>query len=186
MGKGLREILIDNDYVMELPFSLDTTKLESVVNQALGTSTNHQYMVTDYQYLQQIQKAIPILGWRWNIYKFPPYKGLDVHVDARRKACINIPISGYDTSVTSFYKEQTNMVTVYDPKKVLYNVQDSLEKVFSFTLRRPTLIRNTVPHSAYAGDETRVIISWGLRDNMDFFEAKQRIAALADVVIAGA
>jgi hypothetical protein len=186
MGTNSTNALIDNDYVMELPVRLDVTKLKQIVDQALGTSTNHQYMITDYPYLQQVQKAIPILGWRWNIYKFPPHKGLDVHVDARRKACINIPISGYDTSVTSFFKEQTNMTTVYDPVKVLYNVQDSLEKVFSFTLRKPTLIRNTVPHSAYAGDETRVIISWGLCDNMDFFEAKQHIAALADVVIAGA
>ncbi len=185
MGKDDNPVeLIDNDYVKELPVMLNMGKLKEIVNQAYGTSTNHQYMVTDYPYLQQIQKAIPILGWRWNIYKFQPNKGLGVHVDARRRACINIPISGFDTSVTTFYREQSNMATVYDPVKVLYNVQDSLEKVFSFTLRRPTLFRNTVPHSAYAGDEERVIISWGLRDNLGFFEAKQIIAALADVVIA--
>lgn len=181
-----RETLIDNDYVKELPVLLNINELKDIVDKAYGSSKNHQYMVMDYPYLQRIQKAIPILGWRWNIYKFPPHKGLGVHVDARRKACINIPIRGFDTSVTSFYREQSNMATVYDPVKVLYNVQDSLEEVFRFTLRRPTLIRNTVPHSAYAGDEERVIISWGLRDDIGFFEAKQAIADLADVVIAGA
>ncbi len=179
-----RETLIDNDYVKELPVQLDFNKLKDTVDKAYGSSKNHQYMVTDYPYLHRIQKAIPILGWRWNIYKFPPNKGLGVHVDARRRACINIPISGFDTSVTKFYREQNNMATVYDPVKVLYNIQDSLEEVFSFTLRRPTLFRNTVPHSAYAGNEERVIISWGLRDDLGFFEAKQIIADLADVVIA--
>ena len=186
MGICDTENLIDNDYIKELPIELDIEKLKDVVNKAYGTSRNHQYMVTDYPYLQQIQKAIPILGWRWNIYKFPPHKGLGVHIDARRKACINIPISGLNGSVTSFYREQDFMDTVYDPAKVLYNIQDSLEEVFSFTLRRPTLIRNTAPHSAYAGEEERVIISWGLRDDIGFFKAKLSIADLADVVIAGA
>lgn len=176
--------LIDNEFIKELPIDLNMAKLKDIVDKAYGSSTNHQYMITDYPYLHKIQKAIPILGWRWNIYKFQPNKGLGVHVDARRRACINIPISGTDTSVTSFYRGRNGMATVYDPAKVLYNIQDQLEEVFRFTLRRPTLIRNTEPHSAYAGSEERVIISWGLRDDLGFFEAKEILADLADVVIA--
>ena len=184
MGTNTTNVWINNDYVMELPYHFDVLKLKEVVYQALGSSRNHQYEVNNFPYMQRIQKLLPLLGWRWNIYTFPPYRGLDVHVDARRRACINIPISGGEGSVTSFYQAKPKMTTVYDPQKILYNVQDDLEKIFEFTLSKPSLINNEAPHSAFAGSQERVIISWGLRDNIGFKEAKQIIADLADVVIA--
>lgn len=169
-----------DDYIVELNWNIDYNRLRDIVNHAYGTTGNHQHLIETYPYLKEIQRQCPLLGQRWNIYKFPPYKGLGVHVDAKRLACINIPIEGSEESITRFYKPLAQMNKVYNEQRVLYDIQDSLEEVFNFTLKQPTLFNNTVPHSVQAGSKERVIISWGLQ-GVDFKQAK---AALADVVIA--
>lgn len=161
-----------NEYVVELDWDIDYTQLKEVVASAYGTTRNHQHTIDAYPYLRQLQQQYPVLGHRWNIYKFAPYTGLGVHIDAKRKACVNIPIEGTEESVTSFYHVAQNMDRVYNEQRVLYEIQTPLEKVFSFTLKQPTLLNNAVPHSVQAGSKERVIISWGLQ-GVDFNQAKQ-------------
>lgn len=165
--------MINNDYVAELKLDFDINNLINIA----GNSTNrsnykkHQFHVEENIYLKNIQNEFPILGLSWNFYNFLPGKGIDVHIDSARTCALNIPLSGSEDSLTTFYEFKENMSRHYHEAGMLYYITDVLNVAFEFRLLKPTIIRTDVPHSVKAGKVPRSIISWGIH-KLNFFEAK--------------
>ena len=172
--------MIDNDFVYELPFDVDTKQLLSMVSNVRNNKLKkHQHHVEDYPYIADIKARYPILGTIWNFYYFKPNTGLEPHIDGKRTAAVNIPLSGSEFSRTTFYKSDSEIILAYDNTRVLHSIKSRLDPVFEFTLSRPTLIRTDVPHSVIAGNEPRLIISWGVIKN--FEESKEFFKSLVSM-----
>ena len=164
--------MINNNFVFELPFSLDLAAIRLV---ALKSTSNNslpffQRSVNDYDLLVDMSKKFPVLGTRWNVYKFPAHQGLPIHTDGKRDATLNIPIAGGEDSQTIFYNTPNEIKSYYDEDRIFHVLEGSFEEQFKFTLTKPTVIKTTVPHSVSVGKVPRIILSWGL--TVSFEEAK--------------
>jgi hypothetical protein len=111
----------------------------------------------------------------WNFYDFEPNRTLNCHIDSERSCALNIPLKGTSQSSTMFYNLPIDPALEYDHTRKLnwvnnYNKDD---KVFEFTLERPTLINNSIPHSVKNGPSRRIIISWSITKDINFEEAKE-------------
>lgn len=164
--------MIDNEYVFETNLELDVAYLSKLKNKTAFLK-DHQNIVGDDPYLQSIQKQFPFLSTVWNVYDVSRFTKLMPHVDAQRKAALNIPLFGSDGSTTSFYKNSNDYEYVYDDSKILHWVHGQLAPDFSFTLLRPTLINNSAIHSMTNGSNRRAILSWSVVEGISFEEAKQ-------------
>lgn len=164
--------MIDNDYVFEVNIEFDINEFELIINNLkLSGLRAHQQKAEDYEYTNQVyQKHHKVLGNIWNYYLLKPNTGFPIHIDARRTAALNIPIYGSTGSVTKFY-EMPDEELIYNDRLIAYQFQNNVEEKFEFTLTKPSVIRVNVPHSVMAGNEHRLIISWGL--NTDLPNAKQ-------------
>ena len=162
---------MNNDFICELTIDLDITVLEDK-----GTSTGlkpHQRAVSDNSALTKFQEQFPFLGPLYNIYVFPAQTGLPVHIDSARKCAINIPILNTLDSTTVFYKLEEPILLEHNQHRVYDKVLSNKIEVFRFTLEKPTLINNTIAHSSMNySNEPRIILSWGLHNNIDFTTAK--------------
>jgi len=164
---------MNNEYICELDIHLNFT---DVSNNADGLKS-HQRLVKDNPSLSALQEKFPFLGSIYNIYVFPPGQGLPVHIDSARKCAINIPISNTLDSTTVFYKLEEPVVLEHVAERVYDKVISNKIEVFRFTLTHPTLINNTVAHSATNySDKPRVVLSWGLNKDIDFNIAKELLS----------
>ena len=168
-----------SDYIFELDWDIDIDNLLRLINSPVEPGMKvHQRSVELDPYLISLREKFPILSPTWNIYKFGPYDGLPPHIDGKRKSAINIPLIGSENSITKFFSSKDKIVSYYDETRVLHAITSELKEEFSFTLSKPTLINNSVPHSVRAGPTTRIIISWSISD-LDFYQARDYfIAAL--------
>lgn len=166
--------MIDNKYAYETTLELDKEYLiELTKRYTSGDLKNHQRKVDLDPYLKSIREQFPILSPVWNVYDFIGNWILPTHIDAKRQAAFNIPLIGGEFSNTCFYVETGHNERKYDDKKVVYWINENIKEDFKFTLTRPTLIDNSVPHSVINGPSRRLIISWSTIDGVSFEEAKE-------------
>jgi hypothetical protein len=163
---------MNNDFICELTIDLDITLLSD--KGKLAGLKPHQRHVSDNPILIKFQEQFPFLGSLYNIYVFPAQTGLPVHIDSARKCAINIPISNTLDSTTIFYKLEEPILLEHNENRVYDKVLSNKIEVFRFTLEKPTLINNTVAHSSMNySDKPRIILSWGIENNIDFSKAKE-------------
>jgi hypothetical protein len=161
---------MNNEYICELNIDLTVTDV--------GTSVDglkpHQRLVKDNPSLTALREKFPFLGSIYNIYVFPGRQGLPIHIDSARKCAINIPIANTLDSTTIFYKLSEPVVLEHIKERTYNKVLSEKTEVFRFTLERPTLINNAVAHSAMNySDNPRIVLSWGLNNDIDFNTAKE-------------
>jgi hypothetical protein len=167
--------MINNEYICELSIDFDVEYLLNLINNYKQDLSllKHQRLVTNDQYLTSIQSKFQILSPIWNFYDFEPNKILGCHIDSERSCALNIPLKGTEQSTTTFYNLPNTVDLEYDDKRKLNWVRDCNNKVFEFTLTRPTLIKNSVPHSVINGPARRIIMSWSITKGITFEEARE-------------
>ena len=173
--------LISNEFITELDIPLDYDILLEIAKSIVSTDKpkSHQHKVEEYEYFKLLKSKISIFSSKWNFYYYPPHSGLLPHIDARRKATLNIPISGAEESTITYYKcEDKILDTTFVPEQVLYNINNNnLKPIYSFKLIHPTLIRTDIPHSVIAGDIERTIISWSMSPDVTYEQARSYFTA---------
>lgn len=171
----------DNNYICELKTDFDIDGLKSIVfdvkDLPLDDKPTHQRLADDVPYLKSIKEKISFLSKYYNVYRVSPGHELPVHYDAKRSCAINIPISGYKRSWTSFYETIGTPEVEYIERDIYYKILTPVKEVFKFTLVRPTLINNSLPHNMknVSREETRIILSWSIEEGVTFFEARQKL-----------
>jgi len=170
--------MIDNDYIYELDINLDMSYITDLVaRQQYATKqglAGHQRLVREDPYLSSIREKMPFLSTTYNIYTTAPRARIVLHTDAKRNCAFNIPISYTEGSKTKFYKFTEEPKLIYNDRFVFNEVRSRVEEVFSFTLTRPVLINNSVPHEVtHDGEHHRVILSWSVMQELTYSEAKE-------------
>lgn len=136
-------------------------------------AARHHRRVDDHPYLKSIREEYPFLSSVYNVYTVMPGEGLPLHIDAKRKASFNIPVSGTAGTSTIFYKPIGEVVTEYDNVLVANRVISPVEELFRFTLSQPMFIDTTVPHEVInPSDYPRVTLSWGVDDRYTLNDIK--------------
>ena len=168
--------MISNEFITQLDLELDYDILFKIARSVTPSNKpkSHQHNVDEYEYFKLLKSKFNIFSGKWNFYYYPPHCGLPPHIDAKRKATLNIPISGAEHSTITYYKcNDKSLDTTFIPEQVLYNINNSnLEAIYSFKLTHPTLIRTDIPHSVIAGNVERTIISWSISPDIDYEYAK--------------
>lgn len=172
--------MIDNQYIYELDINLDLDYIVQLVKKTqysriLGRPRHHRRVVED-PYLTTILTTYPFLNPIYNVYSTQSLSNIEQHVDAKRQCAINIPIENTEGSSTIFYEFDGEPDLAYDERRVYYKISSPVIERFRFTLTRPVLINNAVPHSVeHTGPNTRLILSWGIRQDVSFEDAKRLI-----------
>lgn len=169
--------MLSNDFIHELDIEFDTNYLLSLVEKTKKEDQlkAHQRLVSNDPYLTSIKEKYPFLSSIWNYYDFVPFRALAPHIDTKRRAALNIPLTGTAGSKTFFYDINKVTTRTYDTAKVLDWIDTDLEPVFSFELSRPTIINNSLPHSVSNGKYRRVILSWSILSEYDLKYIKSLI-----------
>lgn len=169
--------MIDNDFAYELTIDLDMPYLAGLVKRLQKATkeglAGHQRIVSEDPYLTSIKERFPFLSPYFNIYQTRPDNNIVLHIDAKRNCAFNIPIANTQESSTAFYKFEEDPILEYNERFVYNEVKSKVSEVFKFTLTRPTLINNTVPHDVkHWGTANREIISWSVEQGMLYEQAK--------------
>lgn len=162
------------DYFFELDWmELDYDSLYQVCLSPSKESRKllpHQRYVSDDKYMQAIRDKYPFMGSLFNIYFIK--NGLPIHIDAKRKCALNIPVKNTQDSSTIWYHNSDTIKTEYDPQMVVHTVKTTVNEECRMTLSKPTLMKIDVPHSVEnKSREPRVTISWALPMDIDYEEA---------------
>lgn len=171
---------INNEYVCELDEELDIVYLKEVIHK-MNTNYKllpHQNLVDADEYLSSIRKKYPFLSSLFNVYQTAPGRSIPLHVDSKRNCALNIPIMNTENSFTLFYKfkQGTNIELKHIPERVYDLIESPVEEAFKFTLTKPSLVNNSVPHKMLNfGDKTRIIISWSVQEQYSFEEIKNQL-----------
>lgn len=168
--------MLNNDFAYELDLYLDKdqlTKLALDPNPVIEGILPHQRLVELDPYMTYLKEKFPFLSSMYNVYDCRPGIHIPLHVDAARDCAFNIPITGTEDSHTVFYKFKENENSEFLSSRVYNVVKSAVEEDFRFTLRRPTLINNSVPHEVINGNHRRVIISWSVKKDYSFAQAKE-------------
>lgn len=169
--------MIENNYIFEINFKYDLKIIQLIAlkNQfkRCPELALHQRHVSEEPYFVLIKKDFPFLSDIYNIYTIPGKGNIPMHVDSARNCAFNIPIKNTHESDTIFYKFNKNLSLKYDQDRVYDLVESDVEEVFRFTLIRPTLIDNSVPHEMINRSESpRIIMSWSVSKEYSFEDAK--------------
>lgn len=168
--------MLNNNFAYELELYLDKEHLAKIAldpNPKTEGILPHQRLVELDPYMSYLQKKFSFLSSMYNVYDCRPGVNIPLHVDAARDCAFNIPITGTEDSHTIFYKFKEAESSDYLSSRVYNVIKSSVEEDFRFTLRRPTLINNSVPHEVINGNNRRVIISWSVKKNYSFAQAKE-------------
>lgn len=160
-----------NHYCLELDcMDLDYESLYAICYDPSSKSRNllpHQRYVSDDKYMQRIRERYPFMGSLFNVYFLK--SGLPIHIDAKRSCAVNIPVQNTENSSTIWYSHPESPSTDYDPKLVVYRISSKVNEEYRMTLRKPTLMNITIPHSVEnRSPEPRVTISWGLSRDINY------------------
>ena len=166
-----------NEYVQELDldWNLEYIRALTLKQQyaAIEGLPRHHRRVKDDLYLTYLQSRYPFLSDVWNVYTFHPSVGVEPHVDGGRQCSLNIPVKNCQDSATIFYKQQSDYTYTYKEDIILTAISGTLEETWRFTLTKPVLFNNTLPHSVEVwGAEPRIIFSWTVKE-LDLAAAKQ-------------
>ena len=172
-------IMIDNDFVYELGIDWDLDEFRRIVSAnclPVPGLQGHQRLVSTSEYMTSLQKKFPFLSNLYNIYRTTPGYSINSivpHIDAKRKCAINVPIENTEDSFTIFSDFVGEPKLKFVPEFVYHRIESELTEEFRFTLSRPTLINNSVPHSVELNsNKIRVILSWSISDKYDFQDIK--------------
>jgi hypothetical protein len=169
--------MLNNDYAYEIDVNLDMKYLKKLVLETEHPTIEglhpHQRLVELDDYMRSLKERFPFLSAMYNIYDCRPGVDIPLHVDAARDCAFNIPIIGTDDSHTIFHKLKDGEESEFLPSRVYNVIKSPVEETFRFTLLRPTLINNSVPHEVKNGNQRRVIISWSVNKNHSFSQAKE-------------
>lgn len=167
--------MTNNAYICELDINFDIEYLLNLISNYKKDTTllKHQRLVSADEYLTSLKNKFQILSPVWNFYDFEPNRILNCHIDSERSCALNIPLRGTNQSSTIFYNLPNNANLEYDDTRKLNWIDGCTEsdKVFEFTLTRPTLIKNSIPHSVTNGPVRRTIMSWSITKDITFEEA---------------
>ena len=169
--------MINNEYIYQPNIELDIDYIGKLVSNKQFKNqqclAGHQRLVSDDAYMTSIKKRFPFLSKMYNIYTVYGKGNIPMHVDAARDCAFNIPIKGTEQSDTIFYKYAEDPLLEYNKERVYNLVKSNVEEVFRFTLLRPTLIDNAIPHEVINhGFATRLILSWSVNKEYSFEDAK--------------
>lgn len=165
--------MIDNDCIFEIDVDLNLDHLSDLAFKQQTNSLEYQNLVSNDLYLTDLKKQFPFLSSKYNTYFLKPGAVLPIHIDAKRSCALNIPISNVDKSYTMFYKHIEEPKLEYVQEWIYHKVNSKVEEIFRFTLSKPTLINNAIPHSVVNySDKTRIIISWSIMPEYSFNEIK--------------
>lgn len=163
--------MISNDFIHELDIDFDLDYIRKLIyrpNPDNGMMP-HQRLVSEDPYMASIKEKFPFLSSLYNIYIIHPGGEIPLHIDAKRDCAINIPIDNTENSSTIFWKLVGTPETEYVEKRVYHLVKSLSEETFRFTLLKPTVINNSLPHSVTNfGNKIRVIVSWSVGKGWDF------------------
>lgn len=168
------------DCIFEPDIDLDLDKIKNVVFESQFSSdktldAEHHRIVSNYPYLKEIQTQYPFLSNTYNIYTLPGMRMIPLHVDAQRSAAFNIPIKNTKDSETIFYKYTEDPILEYDSKNIFNRIKSDVKEVFRFTLLKPTLIKNSIPHMVINNSiEPRIILSWSVNKEYTFEYARDK------------
>lgn len=170
--------MINNEFIYQPDIDIDLEYIKKMVtdNQFKHQKglAGHQRMVSDDPYMSSVKKRFPFLSKMYNIYTVYGKGTIPMHVDAARDCAFNIPIKGTEQSDTIFYKFKEDPVLEYNKERVYNLVKSEVEEVFRFTLLKPTLIDNAIPHEVINhGLSTRIILSWSVNKEYSFEQAKE-------------
>jgi hypothetical protein len=119
--------------------------------------------------LQEIENKVPCLSYIYNIYTLPALKNIPLHVDAKRNAAFNIPIDNTEQSETIFYDYIESPNLQYDARNVYNLIKSKVKEIYRFSLLKPTIINNSIPHMVVNHSiKPRIILSWSLRKEYQF------------------
>jgi hypothetical protein len=167
-----------NNFIFKPNINLNLENIKNIVSQFQfsinkNLDAEHHRKVSNNPYLQEVQSKYPFLSDTYNIYTLPGKRIIPLHVDARRSAAFNIPISNTEESETIFYEYIDNSILEYDAKNIFNLVKSTVTEVFRFTLLEPTLINNSIPHMVINNSfEPRVILSWSICEEYNFNYAR--------------
>lgn len=170
--------MINNEYIYQPNIDLDLDYIKKLVSQKQFKSQNglagHQRMVKDDEYMTSIRNRFPFLSRMYNIYTVFGKGGIPMHVDAARDCAFNIPIMNTEQSETIFYNYAEEPVLEYNKERIYNLVKSPVKEVFRFSLTRPTLIDNAIPHEVINNSiATRVILSWSVNKEYSFTQARE-------------
>ena len=172
--------MLDNEFIKEYNIDIDmdyiTNHVKLKLADIMAQRISHRLSVDDDPYLKSLQNKFPFLSSSYNIY---PANNLPLHIDTNRSCALNIPILNTGDSKTTFYKFIGDPVLRFVPERKYSIVESEVEELFSFSLKKPTLINNTVPHGmTYKGLGTRIILSWSVKPELTFNDVKQLMCVL--------
>lgn len=159
---------------------LDIEKIKKIVFESQFLSdknldASHHRTVDSQPYLKEIQSRCLFLSNIYNIYTLPGHRTIPLHIDAQRSAAFNIPIENTENSETIFYEHTENLNLEYDSKNIFYRIKSEVREVFKFTLTKPTLINNSIPHMVINHSPyPRVILSWSINKEFKFTDVRNR------------
>lgn len=170
-----------NNIIYEPEINLDLKKIREIVFESQfifdeTANASHHRNVSNYQYLQEIKSQYNFLSDTYNIYTLPGKTNIPLHVDALRSAALNIPIKNTEDSETIFYKYSQEAVLEYDSKNIFFRIKSDVDEIYRFTLTKPTLINNSIPHMVVNNSSSsRVILSWSINKEFKFEHARDRL-----------
>jgi hypothetical protein len=165
--------MIANDFVFELSIDLDFKKIKDIVleNQfnIIENIASHQRLVKDSEYLSSMRDKYPFLCKEYNIYTIQGKRNIPIHIDAERSCALNIPIENTRHTSTIFYQLEDDTELEYVESRVYNLVKTPVKEIFRFSLIKPTIINNKVPHSVinYTANP-RIVLSWSIQKEYDF------------------
>jgi len=168
-------------YIYEPKLNLDYDYLKNLVlgekDKALSKKTvnnvEHHRFVEDDEYMTLIYNRFPFLSNKYNVYKTHDMRPIPLHIDSLRKSAFNIPILNTEKSSTVFYQPDEELDLEHVPSRVYDLIKSKVTETFRFTLTKPTLINNSIPHMVINRSPLRVIISWSVKLEYSFEDAKQ-------------
>jgi hypothetical protein len=165
--------MINNNYVHELDLDLDIDYLKTKIHNVDSENGEFQQLIEEDSYFNNLKLSYPFLSSKFNIYCSLPKSSIPLHVDANRNCALNIPLENTKRSFTVFYKFIEPPILEYNDKFIFNNVRSKVEETFRFTLTKPTLINNAVPHSVinYSSNQ-RIILSWSILPEYTFDQVK--------------
>lgn len=170
--------MIDNNFIYEPNLDLDLNEIRKIVRTVqfnkIPEMAGHHRLVKNDPYLSSIKDRFPFLSPIFNVYTTQAKGQIPLHVDAKRNCAFNIPIANTEHSDTIFYEYVGDPLLQYNEKNVFYFINSPVNELYRFTLMRPTLINNSVPHKVLNNaNAPRVILSWSVDDRYSFSEATE-------------
>jgi hypothetical protein len=173
--------MINNNYVYELDLDIDLNYIKQLI---LGNQfdkngnkklNDHQRVVSEDNYLTSIRDKFKFLGPIYNTYYLYPNNNIPPHVDAKRNCALNIPVCFTELSDTVFYKFTTPPILEYNENRVYHSIKSDIIEDFKFSLIRPALINNTIPHGVTNRNVSglRAILSWSISSSFTFEQARE-------------